>query len=187
MSVVAGPKPILVRSLDGQSDSAANVALLWMVSKATTTSSIRFNNDWLLQVPHPVKPWGQLTPHDDRLQTPIPFALARSAVRHVNFEAGGAPQYPTLALTPSELIHPSVLEQDTSSWPKELKDAVHRARNDPMLLDPLSPLEAKLRETWSSLQPGKVVTPALTSLGPRIAKVVNSIANGFYSLLFWRK
>ena len=80
-----------------------------------------------------------------------------------------------------------MLEQDTSSWPKELKDAVHRARNDPMLLDPLSPLEAKLRETWSSLQPGKVVTPALTSLGARIAKVVNSIANGFYSLLFWRK
>lgn len=84
-------------------------------------------------------------------------------------------------------MHPSVLEQDTSAWPKELEDAVERARNDPALIDPLSPLELKLRDKWSSLPPGRVVTPALTSLGPRIAKIVNSIANGFYSLLFWRK
>lgn len=80
---------------DADSHLRAGVALLWMVSRATTTSSLRFDTDWLLQVPCPVKPWGKLTPHDDRLQTPIPFAFARSAVRKVDFGAGGAPRCPS--------------------------------------------------------------------------------------------
>lgn len=68
----------------------ADIALIWMIAQATTTSALRFDTDWALRVPHPVKPWGTLVPHNDLYQT-FPFALARSAVRKADFTgAAGA-------------------------------------------------------------------------------------------------
>lgn len=84
-------------------------------------------------------------------------------------------------------MHESVFAQDTSSWPKELKAAVERARADRTLVDSLLPLEEELKARWASLPAGEVVTPALTSLGPRLAEVVNKVVNVGYSLIFWRK
>ena len=143
------------------------LALFWLAGHLAKHSSIAIDFDWLFKLPHPLSPWGTRSP-DDSLISGGSFlrAFELRQVRTVDLDMGY-----------HERMHPSVFEQDISSWPKQLQDAVHEARKNSKKVDELLDVEKELRDRWTNYQASVELTPALSNLNISLRRIVSSAIN----------
>lgn len=117
-----------------QQHDLSDLTLTWMA--ANIGDMLDLNLGYLMSLPRPVKPWGQLTPHDPLTGV---YSLAKTIQRKL----------PTVTddIT-HETVHPSVLEQ-----PHMLPELAENIERNPRLVSSLLPLEEELKRRWT-VSPG---------------------------------
>ncbi|EPT03844.1 hypothetical protein FOMPIDRAFT_98888 [Fomitopsis schrenkii] len=113
-----------------QQHDLADLTLTWMA--ANIGDILALNYEYLMTLPQPVKPWGQLPPH-----TPLTgvYKLAKTIQRTL----------PTVTNDITyETVHSSVLEQ-----PHVLPQLAENIKRNPSLVCALHPLEEELRRRWA--------------------------------------
>ncbi|TFY67145.1 hypothetical protein EVJ58_g1816 [Rhodofomes roseus] len=112
-----------------QQHDLSDLTLTWMA--ANIGDMLDLNLEYLMTLPQPVKPWGQLPPHDPLTGV---YSLAKTIQRKL----------PTVTDDVThETVHLSVLEQ-----PHILPELAENIQKNPRLICALLPLEEELRHRW---------------------------------------
>ncbi|KZT72838.1 hypothetical protein DAEQUDRAFT_685144 [Daedalea quercina L-15889] len=113
-----------------QQHDLSDLTLTWMAANVGDILSL--NLEYLMSLPQPVKPWGQLPCHNPLTGV---YSVAKTIQRKLPIVTDDVTH---------ETVHPSVLEQ-----PNLIPQLALNIDRNPSLVCSLLPLEEALRQTWS--------------------------------------
>jgi hypothetical protein len=107
--------------------------------------------EFLLTCRQPYRAYGTLPPHNplkkDGILGKISGFLQTEVIRRVHFNLSADPTKTIIKMHSS--VFNQTLDDRIATWPKELKDAVAKAKADPNLVAPMAPLEEELKKRWT--------------------------------------
>ncbi|KAG0145540.1 hypothetical protein CROQUDRAFT_658458 [Cronartium quercuum f. sp. fusiforme G11] len=113
----------------------SDITLVWMVASILEHKLLSVNVDYVLSIPSPKLPWGELKPHDPRSKGWM--ALSAATVRPLPEKFNESTQ---------ELYHPSVYARKDLDHNKIFR---HALSEESSLVTKLLPLEIELKSQWS--------------------------------------